>query len=127
MLALAGWALLHAQNGGFRFRGVLTRVITPNGDGKNDSAVFCVDNPSDSGIDARIFSLLGRDVADLQAGTGLTLPPGSLCPTDSPVAGGARYLTWDGRSNGSVVHSGVYVYQIKAEGQTVGGTLVVVR
>jgi hypothetical protein len=122
-VTLGAWTLLLAQSAGFHFRGPLSRVITPNGDHINDVAIFCVDNPGRSGVEGRIFTLLGTDVATLgpsadAAGTG--------CPP--PFSGiGGEFLSWDGRSNGSVVHSGVYVYQIRAEGLTFTGSLVVVR
>jgi hypothetical protein len=41
------------------------------------------------------------------------------------VSGG--YLSWDGRSNGVVVHSGIYVYRITAEQKSYTGTILVVR
>ncbi|MBI3553001.1 MAG: hypothetical protein HY077_10845 [Elusimicrobia bacterium] len=128
LVALWGMALLRAQSsGGFRFRGVLARVVVPNNATLNKNAIFCMDNPSDSGIQIRVFTILGSEVANFDAGFGLPLPPGSGCPADSILPGHARYATWDGTSNGSVVHSGVYVYQVKAEGLTFTGTLLVVR
>ena len=36
-------------------------------------------------------------------------------------------LTWDGMMNGRVVTSGVYIYQIKGDGKTFNGTIVVAR
>jgi hypothetical protein len=134
ILAFWGLAILRAQTaGGFRFRGLLNRLVVPKNAGLNNAAVFCFDNPSDSGVSIKIFSLAGAQVANPQVGGGLadSTTPGnsSLCPLDSNnfVPGSARYGTWDGTSNGSIVHSGVYVYQIQAEGLTYTGTLVVVR
>lgn len=130
ILALWGFAMLRAQTaGGFRFRGLLSRLVVPRNVGLNNAAVFCFDNPSDSGISIKIFSLGGSQVASPQAGGGISDPAGSLCPQDANnfVPGSARYATWDGTANGSIVHSGVYVYQVQAEGLTYTGTLVVVR
>jgi len=129
ILAFWGLAILRAQtSGGFHFRGLLNRLVVPKNVGLNSAAVFCFDNPSDSGVSIKIFSLTGSQVASPQAGGGMP-SAGSLCPQDSNnfVPGSARYATWDGTSNGSIVHSGVYVYQIQAEGLTYTGTLVVVR
>ncbi len=36
-------------------------------------------------------------------------------------------LVWDGRMNGKVVAGGVYVYEIKGDGKTFSGTIVVAR
>ena len=43
-----------------------------------------------------------------------------------PSSGVARpeAVTWDGKSNGTTVRSGVYLYQLKSEGTTVTGTVV---
>lgn len=129
IMVVWGLAILSAQtSGGFRFRGLLSRVIVPKNAGLNNLAFFCFDNPSDSGVSIKIFSLTGAQVASPQAGGGMP-SAGSLCPQDSNnfVPNSARYATWDGTSNGSIVHSGVYVYQVQAEGLTYTGTLVVVR
>lgn len=124
LVVVLGLSLSFAQSGGFRFRGLLSRIVTPNGDSLNDTAIFCLDNPSDSGVEGRIFSLFGSEVAELGAPLSAAA---TSCPQDSVIPGGARLLRWDGRSHGSVVHSGIYVYRIKAEGMTFSGTLVVVR
>jgi len=116
MLAFA-WA-----DGGFRFLGPLRRIVTPNGDVRNDSAVFCFDNPSDSDVSGTIYSLLGSHVADFGSKTDPAL---SGCPSAGLFK--AQSLSWDGRSNGSTVHSGVYIYQIRAEGLTFTGSILVVR
>jgi hypothetical protein len=124
-LALGGFLTqLSAQTtGGFRFAGPLARVITPNGDGRNDLMFFCYDNPSDGDVSGKIYTLLGAEVASTGPRTAAagTACPGGLLP------GSAQYSTWDGRSAGSVVRSGVYVYRISAEGRTFSGTLLVVR
>lgn len=124
LLALLGFSLAQAQGGGFRFRGLLNRLVTPNGDTFNDRAIFCLDNPSASGVEAKIYSLFGSEVASLGAPSAASA---TSCPQDSVVSQGPQYVTWDGRSQGSVVHSGIYVYRIKSEGMTYSGTLVVVR
>lgn len=125
-VALGGFLTqLSAQTttGGFRFAGTLARVITPNGDGRNDLAFFCYDNPSDGDVSGRIYTLLGAEVASTGPRTGAA---GSACP-GGLLPGSAQFSTWDGRSAGSVVRSGVYVYRISAEGRSYTGTLLVVR
>ena len=107
------------RTGGFSFNmaGVSNRYLTPNGDGKNDNVVFTFDNPKDSAVTAKIFDLRGRVVA-------ANLPPGPVNCTSSSSCGS---LIWDGTSGGRSVPSGVYIYQIQAEGQSFSGTLVIVK
>lgn len=119
LLALLGAAELRAQNGGFVFFGPLRRVITPNGDNVNDRLFLCFDNFSDSGVDARIFTLLGSEVAPMR----------HIRAANGGCAGGTspQYATWDGRASGIVVRSGMYVYRVEAEGKSYTGTFLVVR
>ena len=130
-LALGGAALLiaallavsaFAQSSAFRFFGPLSRIVTPNGDSRNDRVIFCFDNPADSDASGRVYSLLGSEVAPMA-------PRGSApagCPTGI-FPSSAQALVWDGRSNGAAVHSGIYVYRITSELKTYTGTLFVVR
>jgi hypothetical protein len=86
------------------------RVITPNGDGKNDTLIFGYDpGPDNVAATGRIYDLKGAFVADM---------------TPGPVP---NTLTWDGRMNGRYVASGVYAYEIKGGGKTFSGTIVVAR
>lgn len=129
---LAGCGALLAQGGGFDFRGPLSRIITPNGDLRNDYAIFCLDNPSDSGVDGKVYALSGRLVSSMVHRRGLVPPPpgGGATPVACPagaLANSPQYVFWDGKAEGAAVASGVYVYQIKAEGRSFTGTLVVVR
>ncbi|MCR4294675.1 MAG: gliding motility-associated C-terminal domain-containing protein [Elusimicrobia bacterium] len=119
VLALFGAAGLRAQDGGFRFFGPLSRVLTPNGDGINDRLFLCYDNFSDSGVSGRIHTLLGAEVASMTHVRSV-LPgcaPGTL----------TQHAVWDGTANGARVRSGIYVYRIEAEGRTHAGTFLVVR
>ena len=120
LLAVAAFA----QNTSFRFFGPLSRVITPNGDGINDVAIFCFDDPQGSGVNGNIFSLLGSAVATL--GPASPNAAGSKCPAVTQP-GTDGNITWDGRSNGSTVRSGIYVYRITAEQKSYTGTIIVVR
>lgn len=90
--------------------GVSNRALTPNGDGLNDTVVFTFDNPKDSAFTGKVFDLRGRFVSEMRAG---------------PVFGSS--LLWDGKSSGTVVPRGVYMYQIQSEGKTFNGTVVVIR
>jgi hypothetical protein len=90
--------------------GVSNREITPNGDGKNDTAVFTYDNPRGSDVVVRILDLQGKVVVG-------NLPVGPIA--DSKV--------WDATARGRKVPSGVYVYQVQAEGRTYSGTVAVIR
>ncbi|MDE2489214.1 MAG: hypothetical protein KGM24_00090 [Elusimicrobia bacterium] len=86
------------------------RVITPNGDGRNDVAIFTYDPGPENVVPAgRVYDLRGAYVADMT--------PGLVANT----------LTWDGKMNGTPVHSGVYVYRITGGGKTFTGTIVVAR
>lgn len=92
----------------FTFTGASNRVLTPNGDAKNDNVAFQFDNPQFSEIRVRIYDLKGGLVAELGPTTGST-------------------LVWDGRSGGSVVRGGVYVYIIEGERRLFRGAVLVVR
>lgn len=122
LLAVAAFA----QGAQFRFFGPLSRIITPNGDSSkpNGTAIFCFDNPSQSGVNGNIFTLLGSAVATM--GPVTANPAGSICPAGT-LAGSGEFVSWDGRSNGTTVHSGIYVYRITAEEKSYTGTIIVVR
>lgn len=128
---LAALALLavgvFAQSNSFRFFGPLSRIITPNGDGRNDQALFCFDNPADSDATGKVYTLLGSEVASM--GPRQTNVVAGCSALGTPVFPGTsnQSLSWDGRSNGGTVHSGLYVYRITAELKVYSGTLIVVR
>ncbi|MEK7287427.1 MAG: gliding motility-associated C-terminal domain-containing protein [Elusimicrobiota bacterium] len=90
--------------------GLSGRVVTPNGDGANDAIIFHFYNPMDSAVTLEIFDLAGASVSNL---AGLA---------------GDQKLVWDGRDGrGSPVSAGIYIYQVRAEGKTFSGTIVVAR
>jgi hypothetical protein len=127
LLAVALLAVgVFAQSASFRFFGPLSRIITPNNDGKNDLAIFCFDNPADSDASGKIYTLLGSEVAALGP-RGIAAGAMSGCSQPGTFATSVQYATWDGRSNGSVVRSGVYVYRITAELKSYTGTLIIVK
>jgi hypothetical protein len=119
-LLLAMLAFAYAA-GSFRFFGPLRRVISPNGDGKNDIAVFCFDNPEQSAVSGSVYSLLGAHVADL----GPERRGGSDCA--AATFGGTNYMTWDGKADNATVRSGVYIYKLRAEETNFTGSILVVR
>ncbi len=95
----------------FDLAGVSNKVITPNGDGLNDTVIFTFDNPKQSQATGKIFDIRGALVADMSAG---------------PLGGGGS-LKWDGKAGGTTVSRGVYIYQIEAEDKTFNGTVLVIR
>jgi hypothetical protein len=120
ILLLAMLAFAYAE-GSFRFFGPLRRVVSPNGDGKNDQAVFCFDNPERLAVAGSVYTLLGSHVADF----GQEQRGASACA--AATIGGTNFMTWDGKAGGVVVRSGVYIYKLRAEGTSFTGTLLVVR
>ena len=95
---------------GFNFTSISNRVLTPNGDGKNDGIVVRFENPQFSAVTGRIYDLKGAQVAAMR--------PGPLADTT---------LSWDGRAENSVVRGGLYIFIIEAEGKRHRGTVLVVR
>ncbi|MHB2026961.1 MAG: hypothetical protein ACYCPQ_10085 [Elusimicrobiota bacterium] len=121
IMALGRMDVSRAQTG-FTFYGPIGRIITPNGGGKNDYAFFCFLNPADSAVSGKIYSLMGNQIAEMSG-------PDSSSGTGCPQPGGInpQYLFWDGTMNGIFVTSGVYLYEITAEGRSYTGTIVVAR
>lgn len=99
------------RSGGFSAdqSGLTNRLITPNGDGKNDTMVFIFDNPQEQEVKGRIYDMRGALVAAMKPG---------------PVG---NSVIWDAKSGGQVVPGGVYIYQIESQGTVYNGTVVVVR
>ncbi len=110
-LLLTTYYLLLTTSGlytaGFELGAVRPKIITPNDDKKNDMLIVPYDNPNDSNISGKILTLNGSYVADM------------LNNDDR--------ITWDGKDGGSVVPSGIYIYQIETEGQVFNGTVVVAK
>lgn len=117
---------VHAQGTGFSFLGALVRIITPNGDFKNDVAILCIENPKSSEVTGTVYDLRGGHVA------GMAHDDSGAAQTSCQNQHGAgnnfiEAVTWNGRMNGSAVASGVYIYRIQSEDATVTGTVVVAR
>lgn len=94
----------------FSFLGPRNRIITPNGDRKNDVAVFEFSNPAFVEVTGRVYDTKGSLVA--------ALAPGNLA---------GETLYWDGKSGGRAVAGGVYIYVIEAQTLVIRGTVLVVR
>jgi hypothetical protein len=102
-----------AQLGDVSLVQVYPRIFTPNGDGANDVVIFQFGEASLEGktLTGEIFDITGAKVANLSAGP-------------DPIS----TLQWNGKSeSGTVVPAGIYIYQLKVDGSTVNGTVVVAR
>lgn len=87
------------------------RVFTPNGDTINEEVTFKYENIKESSIVCWIYDIKGRVVRQLDI-----------------VETGENKFTWDGKDeDGNVVRSGIYIYQIEVEGQTINGTIVLAK
>ena len=91
----------------------MNRLVTPNGDGRNDTFIFRCYNPRDSAIEAKVYDLSGREIA--------TMRLKSTGTTDF-----FYNYEWDPNSNGRK-EGGVYVYQISLETKVYKGTVIVIR
>ncbi|MFH1282467.1 MAG: gliding motility-associated C-terminal domain-containing protein [bacterium] len=89
---------------------VYPKIITPNGDGYNDRFFIKYSNPYDNELEAKIYDLSGCEIAGL------------------PKSEVEDYFYWDGKdSKGNVVESGAYIFQVRGEGQTFNGVIIVAR
>lgn len=93
----------------FALAKVYPRIFTPNGDGWNDAVNFMYEG-NDAGITGKVFDINGAFVSDM-------------------LRGDTEYsLKWDGRNgDGKTVSSGIYIYQIEADGKVFNGTVVVAK
>lgn len=88
------------------------KIFTPNGDGIWDDFHIIFENPEGLAITgAKVYDLRGTEIAKLVSGT-----------YNSEAS-----LLWDGKKDGSVVKSGIYVYQFKAGDKYYSGTMVLAR
>ena len=86
------------------------RVFTPNGDGNNEQVTFEYENDKESSIVCWIYDIRGSVVRQLD------------------IVGSGDEFTWDGKDeDGNIAPSGIYIYQIEVEGQTINGTIVLAK
>lgn len=82
------------------------KIITPNGDGVNDVAIFSFGDLA-SNVKVDVFDMSGRRVRTLMS---------------------AFTQSWDGRDDGGdIVESGVYIYQYNVDGMRVSGLIAVAK
>ncbi|PIU83997.1 MAG: hypothetical protein COS68_01095 [Elusimicrobia bacterium CG06_land_8_20_14_3_00_38_11] len=114
LIHLSTYPLIHCLfAAGFELGAVRPKIITPNGDHKNDMLIVSYDNPNDeSNVSGRILTINGSYIADMLV---VNSDP------DNPK------ITWNGKDGSSVVPSGIYIYQIEVEGQVLNGTVVVAK
>jgi len=94
----------------FTLNKVYPRIFTPNNDGLNDAVNFEYDNPNEKGVVCRIFDIRGALVRQLDIGQ-----------TETSFA-------WDGKDEKrKVAPSGVYIYQLEAEGKVINGTVILAK
>jgi len=99
----------------------LNKLVTPNGDKKNDTFIFRCHNPRDSDVEGKIYDLSGREVAVMRLKQRSELIPAPAVST------GIYYdLEWNPNSSGRNP-GGVYVYQVRLETKVFKGTIVVIR
>jgi hypothetical protein len=99
----------------------MNKLVTPNGDHKNDSFIFRCYNPGDDAIDAKIYDLSGREVAVM------TLKQRSrFIPAQQNTYGEYYDLEWNPNSGGNKP-GGVYIYQVRLGNSVYKGTVTVIR
>lgn len=100
----------------------MNRLVTPNGDGKNDYFIFRCYNPGDDAVEGKVFDLAGREVAKM------TLKRRYHAATDSEdnVSGEYYDMQWDPNA-GARQPGGVYIYQVTVRGKVYKGTVVIIR
>jgi hypothetical protein len=97
--------------GRFMISNVEPKIFSPNESNSVISRVrFYIENPNGVEVKGTIYDREGREVRS------------------NIEAEQANVLYWDGRgSDGTIVKSGVYIYQIEADGKTENGTVVVAK
>jgi len=89
---------------------IYPKIITPNGDNRNDRFFIRFTNPYDNEIQAAVYSLRGTKIAVL------------------PIAATEDYFYWDGTdTSGNTVDAGAYLFQVSGEGEIFNGVVIVAR
>lgn len=100
----------------------MNKLVTPNGDGKNDVFIFRCYNPRDAAVEGKVFDLAGREVAKM---TLKQRSNGVPAVTDN-VSGAYYDMQWDPNAGGRKP-GGVYIYQVTAETKVYRGSVAVIR
>ncbi|MBI4350064.1 MAG: hypothetical protein HY550_01375 [Elusimicrobia bacterium] len=102
----------------------LNKLVTPNGDAKNDTFIFRCHNPRDSDVEGRIYDLHGREVAVMR----LKQRSNGVGPSIAVDNNSGIYydLEWNPNSGGHHP-GGLYIYQVRLESKVFKGTIVVIR
>lgn len=105
------WAGSSQSFGALTMTTVKPRVITPNGDAKNDTVFFQFDSAlSGLPIESSIVDISGAKVSGMSMNSDETA------------------LTWNGKDeNGKAVPAGIYIYAIKIGKKLATGTVVVAK
>ena len=91
----------------------MTRTVTPNGDGRNDTFKFRCYNPRQAAVTGKIFNMKGGEVAVMKL-------------IDTSVSTYFYLLEWDPNSGGRAP-GGLYLYQVIVEDQVYKGAVAVIR
>lgn len=84
------------------------RIITPNGDGINDTFAVSLENPQERLLTGMIFDINGREIAEMQ------------------TSANGKTMFWNGRDRtGNSIASGTYIYQIRDENSVTNGIVIV--
>ena len=99
----------------------LNKLVTPNGDKRNDTFIFRCYNPKDSAVEGKIFNMAGVEVAAMrlkQRSTGI--------PAAQYTYGEYYDMEWDPNAGGHKP-GGIYLYQVRVETAVYKGTVAVIR
>ena len=111
-----GLDLAQAPKPVFSLKEAPRKIIVPGSSiAGNAKFTLVFDNPSASIISqANIYDITGTEVADFTE--------------ETPSGNDPSQLSWNGRaSDGSLVRSGIYIYQVQVEGEVINGTVVVAK
>ncbi len=88
-----------------------TKVFTPNEDTINDEINFVFENPKESIASGEIYDITGALIASMEKGQKYE-----------------NSLMWNGKTkDGEIADKGGYIYQIKAEGKIINGTVILAK
>lgn len=101
----------------------VNKLVTPNGDNRNDTFIFRCYNPSDLSLEGKIYSMAGYEVASMR----LKQRSDGLSPAVTASGTGIYYdLEWDPNAGGKKP-GGVYMYQVRMGNSVYKGTIAVIR